>query len=205
MCDFSTSLIAWHDGELLDDQADALEQHVRVCSECRDRLNTYENVSGMVTVYCDVALASKTRGGQPRCAPALGVAASIAVLLIMIVHPRAGRFAPDLPAVTMAVAHAAATVAPAAIPETAHALMKGKIRSHSGVASARAQNAHWEESWLPSEPAIQLAIPGEAIFPPGAFPQGIDFVADVSIAADGSAQRLRLQPRLAGFEGGSNQ
>jgi hypothetical protein len=49
-------------------------------------------------------------------------------------------------------------------------------------------------NWAPSAPAIQIAFPAEAIFPPGAVPQGFDFVADVSIAADGSAQQLNLRP-----------
>jgi hypothetical protein len=38
------------------------------------------------------------------------------------------------------------------------------------------------------------------MFPPGAVPEGINFVAELSIAQDGSAQRLRLQPRLVGWE-----
>jgi hypothetical protein len=53
---------------------------------------------------------------------------------------------------------------------------------------------------LPSEPVIQIAIPADEMFPPGAVPQGMNFVADVAIAADGSAERLRLRPRLVGFE-----
>jgi hypothetical protein len=47
---------------------------------------------------------------------------------------------------------------------------------------------------------IQIAIPADEMFPPGAVPEGMHFVADVTIAADGSAEQLRLRPRLAGFE-----
>jgi hypothetical protein len=47
---------------------------------------------------------------------------------------------------------------------------------------------------------IQIAIPADEMFPPGAVPEGMHFVADLTIAADGSAERLRLRPRLAGFE-----
>src|SRR5712692_7286944 len=43
-------------------------------------------------------------------------------------------------------------------------------------------------------PEIQIAIPAEALFPPGAVPEGFQFMADVSIGADGSAQSLRLRP-----------
>jgi len=40
----------------------------------------------------------------------------------------------------------------------------------------------------------QDAIPAEAIFPPGAFPEGFQFIADLSIAEDGSPQGLRIIP-----------
>lgn len=55
-------------------------------------------------------------------------------------------------------------------------------------------------SAFPAEPPIEIAIPAEAMFPPGAVPPGASFTADLTIAADGSAQRLGLRPRLAGFE-----
>jgi hypothetical protein len=48
-------------------------------------------------------------------------------------------------------------------------------------------------NWVSFEPAIQIAIPVEAMFPPGAVPEGITFIADLSIAADESVQGLRLQ------------
>jgi hypothetical protein len=52
----------------------------------------------------------------------------------------------------------------------------------------------------PPEPAVEIAIPGDAMFPPGAVPEGMNFIADVTLAPDGSTERLRLRPRLAGFE-----
>ena len=48
--------------------------------------------------------------------------------------------------------------------------------------------------WQLAEPAIQIAIPAEAILPPGAAPEGVSFVAEVSIAPDGSAHQIFLQP-----------
>jgi hypothetical protein len=41
---------------------------------------------------------------------------------------------------------------------------------------------------------VQIAIPAEAMFPPGAMPEGMSFIAEVSIGADGSVERLRLRP-----------
>jgi hypothetical protein len=58
---------------------------------------------------------------------------------------------------------------------------------------------------LPDEPVIQIAIPADEMFPPGAVPEGMHFVADLTIAADGSAERLRLRPRLSGFERSTTQ
>jgi hypothetical protein len=204
MCEFSTSLMAWHDGELPDDEAAAIEQHVRVCSECRQRLDACKKVSAMVNAYCDAALASQTRAMLPPWAPVLAAAASVALLLVIFVHTRPQRAKPAAPALAMASARTAATAAPPAVPQAASAIQR--VRNHSAAARAQhAQDAQASANWPPSEPAIQIAIPGEAIFPPGALPEGIDFVADVNIAADGSAQRLRLQPRLTGFEGGPNQ
>jgi hypothetical protein len=52
---------------------------------------------------------------------------------------------------------------------------------------------------LPAQPAIEIAIPWDAMFPPGAVPEGVSFVADLTLGADGSAERLRLQPRLVKF------
>jgi anti-sigma factor RsiW len=204
MCDFSNKLIAWRDGELPDDEAAAIEQHVRVCSECHNRLDAYQKVSGMVDTYCDALLASKARASaKPTWTPVLGTAASIAVLLMLFAHGRAERTPRGKPAVAVPAAPSVVEVASGT--EAAPTPVSRQVRSHSIVANARAQEAHRDANWQPSEPAIQIAIPGEAIFPPGALPPGVDFIADVSIAADGSAQRLRLQPRLIGFEGGSNQ
>lgn len=62
--------------------------------------------------------------------------------------------------------------------------------------SAAAQNANW----VVNEPSVEIAIPAAAMFPPGALPDGISFVADLSIGADGSVQQVRLQPQISEFE-----
>jgi hypothetical protein len=40
---------------------------------------------------------------------------------------------------------------------------------------------------------VQIAIPAEAMFPPGAMPKGLNFVAELSIAPDGSVKQVRLR------------
>ena len=44
------------------------------------------------------------------------------------------------------------------------------------------------------QPAIEIAIPAEALFAPGAVPAGFSLTAELSIAGDGSPLALRLQP-----------
>ena len=50
------------------------------------------------------------------------------------------------------------------------------------------------------EPAIEIAFSSDSIFPAGAMPEGVSFVAEVTLAADGSAEQMRLQPRLVEFQ-----
>jgi len=33
--------------------------------------------------------------------------------------------------------------------------------------------------WAPAEPTIQVELPAELLFPPGAVPEGFSFIADV--------------------------
>jgi hypothetical protein len=47
---------------------------------------------------------------------------------------------------------------------------------------------------MAAEPTIQILIPADALFPPGALPEGVDFVADLRLAAEGSPARLALRP-----------
>jgi hypothetical protein len=68
--------------------------------------------------------------------------------------------------------------------------------SRALVQSSQARNLG---PFLP-EPHVEIAIPADAMFPPGATPPGMSFAADLTISADGSAERLGLRPRLAEFE-----
>ena len=48
-------------------------------------------------------------------------------------------------------------------------------------------------SWQPTETAVEIAIPAEAVLPPGAMPEGMNFIAELSIAPDGSVKQIRLR------------
>ncbi len=181
MCDFSGRLVAWMDRELPDNEAADVERHVRDCSECQRRVDTYEEVSHAFVAHCDATMEQAISRRLPRWMPVLaGVAATVAVLFLVF-QPASVKLTP--------VRQPVADATPAIILEAAPKRAK-RVYRRRGIAPVKTTNANWALS----EPAIQIAIPVEAMFPPGAVPEGITFIADVSMAADGSVQGLRLQP-----------
>jgi len=182
MCDFRGRLIAWLDHELSQDEAAAVKRHVEGCRECRSRLQAYEHVSRTFDAYCDAAMAAKTSRRVPRWVPALA-GAVVTVTVLLLAFPSA-RVEPPRPVhAPTAAAIAARVLEPAPAP-------RKKIHRQHGVAPVQNQAVNW----LPAEPAVQIAIPAEAMFPPGAVPEGINFIAELSIGPDGSAERVRLRP-----------
>jgi anti-sigma factor RsiW len=204
MCEFSGKLIAWLDHELPAEETADVERHLAGCFECRSGVEAYKRVSGEFDAYCDAAIASRARGGVPRWAPVvLGAGAVAALVTLFLALPRT-RVQPSVfhpPQTTVA---ASASVDPAAVPATVSLIQR--VHRRHAVTSVSIQNAivapvqNQNPNLLPDEPMIQIAIPADEMFPPGAVPEGMHFVADLSIAPDGSAERLRLRPRLAGFE-----
>lgn len=185
MCDHSASLIAWLDRELPEAEAADVQRHLEVCASCRGRLRAYAEASRAFDAYCEATMASEAPRRLPRWAAVSSVAAAAAaVAFLLLAFPRTR--------VPLPLAHVPSATTPAAVVlETSPA---PATAAHRRRLVAPPQNQ--EAGWLPAELAIQIAIPAEAIFPPGAVPDGVSFVADVSIAADGSAQRLSLHPRL---------
>ena len=185
MCDFSGRLIAWMDSELEANEAAVLERHVRACAECRARVAAYEDVSRGFAAYCDVvletAMVAKIHGKLPRWVPVVAGAAAVAVvLLVMASLPRSVKPIP----VISRVAEARPPIAPKTATNTPNPVQRRHAAAHRKTQTA---------NWAPAEPAIQIAIPGDAMFPPGAVPEGVNFVANLSLA-DGSVQGIRLQP-----------
>jgi anti-sigma factor RsiW len=203
MRDFPGKLIAWLDHELPEHEAAEVRQHLRECKECQDRLKAYQQVGSAVNAYCDQALAAEVPSGTTRWRLALTAAALVAIALLGV-FPRARdpQTMTRQPVTAAPALHNAATMAsPAMALETSATPEKPQDHQrnvHRHPAALGAQNR--ARNWLSPEPAIQIAIPAEAMFPPGAVPEGINFIADLSIGPDGSAQRLRLQPRLVGLE-----
>jgi len=183
MCNVEAKLIAWLDRELSSDEAAGVGRHIEGCKECRSRLAAYERVSDAFDVYCDAVVAAKTRRRVPRWVPVLASAAVAAVVMFLAFSRTHVEPPPVLiPTIT------AASVALPAPPEMESAPRKTIHRRHS-VAPVQVRAAKWQ----PMETAVQIAIPAEAMFPPGAMPKGLNFIAELSIAPDGSVRQVRLR------------
>jgi len=180
MCDSSGSLVAWIDGELGESESATVEQHVLACAECRSRLDAYQEMSHAFVAYFEAASASKTPRRLTYWVPVLSGTAAITALLLMFLRPALEPT--PLPAPV-------ATVSPTAVLEAAPEMARRTARRHRIVPVQTAKT-----NWSPAEPDIQITIPAEAMFPPGAVPEGVSFVADLSLAPDGSVEGLRLQP-----------
>ncbi len=206
MCDFSGKLIAWLDRELPAEEAAGVERHLTGCSECRSSVDAYKRVSSEFDAYCDEAIASSTPKREvPRWVPAtLGAGAVAALVAVFLALPRTHNVTPPAVHPPQVAVTASPVIVAKAVPAAVSPIQRVHRRQavtpvsirETNSAPAQNQNAYF----LPEEPMIQIAIPADEMFPPGAVPEGMHFVADLTIAADGSAERLRLRPRLAGFE-----
>jgi anti-sigma factor RsiW len=165
MCEYSGRLIAWLDRELLDDEATNVEWHVGQCDECRKAVSEYREVSD-VFLACYEGRMSEEPASKPHpwrwVATFAGVAAAAAIAAIIVLaqppveklsfHPPSPR--PPAPALILA--------------------------ARSGVPLRhRAVPSPIRRPWTAEEPVVEVALPADALFPPGAVPEGFSFIADV--------------------------
>jgi Putative zinc-finger len=205
MCEFSGRLTAWLDRELPAEEAAEVERHLGDCAECQAGVEAFRRVSGEINEYCDAALASSGRNATPQWwkPVALGAGAVAALVAFFLAMPQTHiapptSQAPKVAAVAPSAVVASTTPAPTISVQRVH---RRQIVVPPSVREPNAASAHNQDVYLlPDEPMIQIAIPADEMYPPGAVPEGMHFVADMTIAADGSAERLQMQPRLAGFE-----
>ena len=214
MCDFSGKLIAWMDGELSEGEAVTTEAHVEACADCRSRLEVFRQVSDGFAAYCDAAVA--VAGPEPKMSRSMfavaGAAAALALLLSVLPERLAQTPQPTKghSAVAVRTATSAAEVRPPAATAPGLSARRPKriptkapepastVNAVQRVVTARAPVRSLESA--PAEGSVEIAIPVDAMFPPGAVPPGMSFTAELIVSADGSAEGLGLRPRLAGFE-----
>jgi anti-sigma factor RsiW len=194
MCKYSTKLIAWLDRELEPEEMAELEQHFRNCGECRSNVAKYERASQIFDDYCHVVVNAAPDRDQRRWLPILAAAAAILILVGTAAVVSRIRVHPIAPSPT-AIAQPAPSplfAEPATLP--ANAMRPRRARPKP----VRTQAGHAIPS-LP-QPAVEVAIPADSMYPPGAVPEGVNFIADVNFAPDGSARQMRLRPRLTAIE-----
>jgi anti-sigma factor RsiW len=193
--DCSEKLVAWLDGELSIDEAAYLEQHLGACLECGAKVDAYKKVGVAVQAYWHAATSSGTHRVAPiRVLPYIGAAAAAAALAFFLLRPHPRLLEPAVqPAPAISYVVAVPDAKPASPAPSLH-IKPPRVRHSAESPQSLPTN------WPPAESAVQIAIPAEALFPPGAVPQGVAFVVDLSIAPDGSPQRLRLEPQLIQFE-----
>jgi hypothetical protein len=165
MCEYSGRLIAWLDRELEDQEATNVDWHVGRCAECRCAVSAYQQVSGAFLLCYEATITVKKRSNKRLWALG-GVAAAAAILwAFLLAQPRAEKLA----------AH---------IPSPPHAPPMAFERPPAPVARVRSLRRRDPDPvpvrsrWIAVEPMVEVALPADALFPPGAVPAGFSFIAD---------------------------
>lgn len=185
MCDYDSNLIAWIDGELEPDVAQKVERHVRMCQSCSTNVGQYREVSQAFAAYWAAVPVRKSSFPWRWTVVAAGLAAAAAMILWMLPQPVEQLPLPSpKPAQPPAMAF---QTPPTSVPAPLKRVHHQTVAKRDEIPSA---------AWTSLEPSIEIAIPADAIFAPGAVPPGFTFAADLSIGGDGSPRVLRVQPTV---------
>lgn len=196
MCDYARKLVAWMDAELTGNEMSEMERHLAECEECRTRVAKYRKVSNAFTEYCVATEATKVRRKGMLAGAAVALAAAVVLAFVVGMILRRPRLEPVH--VLVPEAAVASPVTQEAPAEAERTVLQRRAPGRTKL--QHASGARREAVIPPMAPAIQIAIPAESMFPPGAVPEGINFAADVSFGPDGVARQIRLRPQLAGSE-----
>ena len=187
MCNFEPKLIAWIDDELSGEEAERVERHLSECNDCRERLARYKDVSRGFAAYCEVIARENAPDKKHRwAAPVLSLVAAAIVIFLLT------RNYPEKPIVQAPAVLTASIPAIEAIEKNEPKLVPSKpIRRHHRAVpkDVGVQTANWR----PTGGAVQIAIPADSMFAPGAMPQGMSFIAELRIAPDGSVEQVLLR------------
>ncbi|HEX6896804.1 MAG TPA: zf-HC2 domain-containing protein [Bryobacteraceae bacterium] len=192
MCEYENRLIAWIDGELVAIDSLQVELHLQACEICRDKVCDYREVSRAFAAFHAAPPIGRNRVRPAwAAAGALAIAATAAAMLWMVQTP-----VQQLPFPAPKIALPPAIAFETRPPDSA---VQAKAAPHETVAKqtvARHNEIRPQPAWSNMEPFVEIAIPADAIFAPGAMPAGFTFAADLGIAGDGSPGVLRVQPGI---------
>jgi anti-sigma factor RsiW len=163
MCNYSGRLIAWLDHELPEEEAFNVEWHVGQCAECRTAVRTYQEISGsFLDCYAVLMPVQQRRKTWRRVAGMAGIAAAILVVLVLT--------RPSLEQLTL-------------VPRTPQAPRIAFEKTPPRIIALRPRpvvvRKPVRQEWTAPEPTVEIALPADAFFPPGAVPAGFSFIADV--------------------------
>ncbi len=181
MCEYSGRLIAWldqelsdqelSDQELPDQEATNVEWHVGHCAECRKAVSVYKEVSGAFLVCYEAAMSPRPRRRMEWWIASGVAAAALIVALVLFAQPRLEQLSMRPPSPPQAPAMAFEKSVPS--PEPAVAVRPQR------QARAPIHPRGIAQRWMAQEPVVEVALPADALFPPGAVPQGFSFIAEV--------------------------
>ena len=159
MCEYSGRLIAWLDRELPEEEATNVGRHVGQCAECRKAVSEYEDVS-RAFLACYEASGDVVEPNRKVLLWTLsGVAAAAAmVAVVLLAQPPVEKLSFHPPS-------------PAPAP-----MMTVRAPAH---VRHRTVAASVHRRWFADEPVVEVALPADALFPPGAVPPGFNYIADV--------------------------
>ncbi len=162
MCEYSGRLIAWLDRELPDEEATNVEWHLRQCAQCRMAVRSYEEVSGAFLACYEAAILPQRRR-HPCIWTGSGVAVAAAIAAVLLFAQR--------PAQQLSIHPPEPPPAPVI---SFHASVRAPVPTRH-----RTLPAPVHRQWMAEEPEVEVALPADALFPPGAVPPGFTFIAEV--------------------------
>ena len=192
MCEYENRLVAWIDAELEAGDALHVELHLRACQICRDKVHDYREVSRAFAAYHTAPHIQRIRlRSAGAAAGALVMAATAAAILWMVQTP-----VQQLPLPAPKIAQPPAIAFEAKPAGSAVPAKEAPYKTVEKQTVARRDDIRPQPAWSNMEPFVEIAIPADAIFAPGAMPAGFTFAADLGIDGDGSPGVLRVQPTI---------
>jgi len=164
MCDFSGKLIAWLDNELPEAEAVNVAWHIRQCAECRRAADSYREISGAF-LECYTASIPVRHGRSMHWIAAASAAAAALLIAAFLAYPRPQKL----------------RAAPSPVNPPAMAFEKTPPRTVAVRLHHPREAQPVPARWIAGQPDIEIALPAEAMFPPGAVPPGFSYIADVRL------------------------